>query len=254
MLKKIIFIAPVLAILLAACGSGEPTTDTNEMMTLAFATVNAAGTQTFIARPTDTPTLTSTPAPTFTPKPTAFQPTVILTASVTIATNVRFGPGTDYAGPGGLRYGKTVEAIGRNAAGDWLLVRDVGGKKSSWVFAANLTVQGDISTLPIAPVVLPLNPNYQAPANIKTARSGDQVQVTWDPVDVNYKDAYIDSSYFLETWMCAGGQLVYTIHAVKETSIILTDQPGCAEPSHGLLYTTTRDGYAGPAEIPWPAP
>jgi hypothetical protein len=243
----------VVSLALSACGGqATPTTDTNAMMTLAFATVNAAGTQTFVAMPTNTVVPTNTPAPTPTPKP-EFLPTVVLTATVSIPSNVRFGPGTEYAGPGGLRTGKTIEVIGRNAAGDWLLVREVGGKKSSWVYAANLTVQGDIASLAIAPVILPITPNYAAPTNIRAARSGDQVQVMWDAVEINYKDVYPESSYFLETWLCTGGQLVYSIHAVKETSIILTDQPGCAEKSHGLLYTTTRDGYGGPAEItPWP--
>jgi uncharacterized protein YgiM (DUF1202 family) len=256
-MNKRLFLVTLLvaALTLAACGPStpDPAFDPNAMMTLAFATVNAAGTQTALAKPTDTPVPTGTPPPTFTPKP-AFEPTVILTATVSVPTNVRFGPDTDYAGPGGLRTGKTVEVIGRNAAGDWLLVREIGGKKSSWVYAANLTVQGEIGSLAVAPVILPITPNYAAPANIRTARAGDQVQITWDAVEVNYKDAYPDSSYFLETWTCSSGQLVYSIHAVKETTVTITDQPGCAEKSHGLLYTTTRDGYSVPAEIPWPAP
>jgi hypothetical protein len=243
----------IAAMFLAACGQSEPTLDPNLAMTQAFATVNAAFTQTALAIPTNTPIPTETPAPTATPKP-EFEPTVILTAIVSVPANVRFGPGTDYAGPGGLRTGKTIEVIGRNAAGDWLLIRETGGKKSSWIYAANLSVQGDLASLPIAPVILPITPAYQAPTNVQAARSGDQVQISWDAVTINFKDVYLDSTYFLETWTCSGGQLAYSIHAVKETIITLTDQPGCAEASHGLLYTTTKDGYSAPAPIPWPTP
>jgi uncharacterized protein YgiM (DUF1202 family) len=250
--KLFLIVLLVAALTLSACGpKATPTEDTGIVMTLAFATVYASGTQTQAAIPTNTVEPTATPQPVPTARP-AFEPTVILSATVSTPSNVRFGPGVDYAGPGGVRTGKALEVIGRNAAGDWLLIREVGGKKSSWIYAANLSVQGDIASLPVAPVLLPFTSAYLAPANIKAARSGDQVQISWDKVEINYKDAYPDSTYFLETWTCSGGQLAYSIHAVKETVITLTDQPGCAEKSHGLLYTTTRDGYSLPAEIPWP--
>ena len=246
----------LIALLLSACGGApaQPTADPNLVMTVAFATVYASGTQTALAMPTNTPTETPVPTATFPPQPTAFVPTVILQATVTIPANVRFGPGTQYAGPGGLRSGKVVEVIGRNAAGDWLLIREVGGQKSSWVYASNLTVQGDIASLPIAPVVLPITPNYQPPTNIRAARAGDQVQVAWDAVTVQPKDTYLESTYFIEAWVCSGGQIVYNIYATKDTFITIPDQPGCAEASRGNLYTTTREGYSQPAAIPWPAP
>lgn len=255
MTKKTLIVIVILAALLASCGwAGEPTSDPNAIMTVAFATVYAGATQTALAIPTNTPTETPLPTPTFPPQPTAFVPTVVLPATVTTGANVRFGPGTQYAGPGGLRYGKAVEVIGRNAAGDWLLIREVGGQKSSWVYAPNLTVQGDIASLPVAPVVLPITPNYQPPANIKVGRAGDQVQVSWDAVTIQPKDMYLDSTYFIEAWVCSAGQIVYNIYATKELFIVIPDQAGCAEASRGNLYTTTREGYSQPAAIPWPTP
>ena len=254
---RIPLISLIFALLLSACGAGatEPTADMNLVMTLAFATVNASGTQTAFAMPTNTPTETPSPTPTFLPQPTAFVPTVILSATVTTGSNIRFGPGTVYAGPGGVRAGKVVEVVGRNAAGDWLLIREVGGQKSSWVYAPNLTVQGDIASLAVAPVVLPITPNYQAPANVKSGRvAGDQVQVSWDAVTVQPKDTYLESTYFIEAWVCSGGQIVYNVYATKDTFIVIPDQAGCAEASRGNLYTTTREGYSQPAVIPWPAP
>ena len=246
----------LIALLLTACGSApsQPTADPNLVMTVAFATVYAAGTQTALAMPTNTPTETPQPTATIPPLPTDFVPAVILPAVVTAPANVRFGPGVQYAGPGGLRTGKTLEVVGRNAAGDWLLIREVGGQKTSWVYAPNLTVQGDIASLAIAPVVLPITPNYQPPTNIKAARAGDQVQVVWDAVTVQLKDAYLGSTYFIEAWVCSGGQIVYNVFATKDTFIVIPDQPGCAEASRGNVYTTTREGYSQPASIPWPAP
>jgi uncharacterized protein YgiM (DUF1202 family) len=246
----------LIAFLLAACGnSAQPTVDPNAIMTVAFATVNAASTQTAMAQPTSTPTETPPPTQTPLPKALAFEPTVVLSATVSAPANCRFGPSTTYAGPGGLRTGKIVQVIGRDASNQWLLVRrDESGKKACWVFATNLSVQGDINTLAVAPVDLAITPNYPAPANIRAVRAGDQVQVSWDAVTVQPKDIYLDSSYFIEAWVCSGGQLVYTIFATKDTSIAIPDQAGCAEASHALLYTTTRDGYSAPASIPWPTP
>jgi hypothetical protein len=254
--KRIFLTFLMAALILSACGQSkpDPALDPVLAMTQAFATVDASFTQTALAIPTNTPAPTETPTNTPPPKPTAFTPTVVLTAVVTTPSNLRFGPSTVYAGPGGVRTGKTLEVIGRNAAGDWLLIREPGGKKSSWIYATNLTVTGDLSTLAIAPVVLIITPNYQAPTNIKAARAADQVQVSWDAVTINYKDAYPESTYFIEAWTCSGGQLTYNIFATKDLAIIIPDQPGCSEPSHGLVHTTTRDGYSAPGEIPWPTP
>jgi hypothetical protein len=63
---------------------------------------------------------------------------------------------------------------------------------------------------------------------------------------------YLYSHYFLELWLCNGGQLTYTIFATNDLTYTVTDQPGCAEASHGMLRTTTREGYSQPATIPWP--
>lgn len=244
-------------LLLTACGQSstpDPALDPNLAMTQAFATVNAAFTQTALAVPTNTPLPTETPAPTPLPQPTAFVPPVILTAGVTTPVNCRFGPSTVYAGPGGLRAGKTVEAIGRDASVQWILVRELGGKKSCWVNIAGLSVQGDPASLAVAPIQMVYTPNYQPPANVRAGRVGDQVQVAWDAVSILPKDAFPESTYFIEAWVCSGGQIVYTILATMDLTINIPDQPGCAEASRGLLYTATREGYSVPATIPWPAP
>lgn len=255
MIKRTLFILFLTAFALSACGGNatpDPALDPMLAMTHAFATVNAALTQTAFAIPTNTPAPTETPTPTAPPTPVPFTPTTILPVTVTVPANCRFGPSTVYAGPGGLRTGKTLEAIGRDTSGQWFLVRDPGGKKACWVNIIALSIQGDPATLAIAPVELVFTVNYPAPSNVTATRNGDQVQISWGEVTVQPKDLYLDSRYFLEVWVCNGGQLTYTILATQELSITVTDQPGCAGASHGLVYTTTREGYSQPATIPWP--
>ena len=252
MTKQILLIFIIAAFALSACGEDatpDPALDPVIAMTAAFATVNASFTQTAQAIP---PTPTETPTPTALPQPTQFAPTVILTVTVTLPANYRFGPSTVYAGPGGARTGKVLEAIGRDASGQWLLVREPGGKKSSWVNIIALSVQGDINSLAVAPIELVITPNFPSPSNINATRNGDQVQISWGDVPLTPQVVYLDSHYFLELWLCNGGQLTYTILATNDLTITVTDQPGCAEASHGLIHTTTREGYSQPAVIPWP--
>lgn len=252
MIKRILFTLFIIAFTLSACGgnaTSDPALDPVLAMTQAFATVHASFTQTALAVPTNTlaPTATSTP-----PAPTAFAPTVILKVTVTVAANYRFGPSTVYAGPGGARSGKVLEAIGRDASGQWLLIREPGASKSAWVNIIALSVQGDVNSLAIAPVELIITPNFPPPSNITATRNGDQVQVSWSEVPLTPQVIYLYSHYFLELWLCTGGQLTYTILATSDLTITVTDQAGCSEASHGVLHTTTREGYSQPATIPWP--
>ena len=256
MIKRILFTLFIAAFALSACGGNatpDPALDPNIAMTAAFATVHAAFTQTALAVPTTPPAPTETPGPTAPPQPTQFTPTVKLPVTVTTPANCRFGPSTTYAGPGAFKTGKTLEAIGRDAGGQWLLVREAGAKKSCWVNVITLSVQGDAATLDIAPVELLITPNYPPPANISATRSGDQVVITWSDVPLTPQATYLDTRYFLELWLCNGGALTYAILATNNLFISVTDQPGCAEASHALLYTTTKEGYSQPAAIlPWP--
>lgn len=252
MTKRILLTLLLAAFALTACGgkaTTDPALDPVIAMTSAFATVNASFTQTALAIPTNTLAPTETPAP---PTPTEFVPTVTLTVIVKVAANLRFGPNTIYAGPGGARSGKALEAIGRDASGQWLLVRDAGGKKSTWINIITVDVQGDINTLAIAPVELIFTANYPPPSNITATRNGDQVTITWADVPLQPRAIYLESHYFLEVWLCNAGALTSTLLATNDLFIAVADQSGCAEASHGLLYTTTREGYSQPATIPWP--
>lgn len=256
MKKQILFLLVVLALLLSACGTKQtpdPALDPVIAMTAAFATVNASFTQTAQAVPTNTPPPTETPAPPASPTPTSFAPTVVLPVTIKVAANCRFGPDTAYAGPGGLRMGKTLEAFGRDASGQWFLVREPGRSASCWVNIVALQFQGDPNTLAVAPVQLLLTDKYPPPANVSAVRNGNQVTISWSDVAItNPKAVYPESRFFLELWLCNGSALTYSILASKDLAVTVTDQPGCSEPSHGVIHTATREGYSQPAVIPWP--
>jgi hypothetical protein len=258
MTKRIFLTFVAAALILSACGGSDatpdPALDPLIAMTAAFATVNASFTQTAQAIPTTPPLPTETPAPAVPSQPSAFVPTNTLPVTITAPANCRFGPDTVYAGPGGLRAGKTLEAIGRDTSGQWLLVREVGGKNSCWVNIIAMSVQGDINTLSIAPVSLLFTASYPPPANVGATRNADQVTITWAEVPLQPKDTHPDSHYFLEMWLCTNGALTYTLRSTNDLTITVIDQPGCAEASHGQIYTATRLGYSQPAAIPWPAP
>ncbi len=252
MKTHILFPLSLAALLLAACGGKDapaPTLDPNLAMTQAFATVHAAFTQTAQAVPTDTPLPTETPTPV---GPTQFAPETTLTVTIASTANCRFGPDTIYVAPGRLRFGKVLEAIGRDESGEWLLVREPGGQNSCWVNMVTLSVEGDVNTLSIAPVNLLINPAYPAPPNVVSNRVGEWVQIRWGEVSLPPAAIYPESRYLLDLWLCRNGQIVHAPLATNDLSASVWDQPGCAEASRGFIYTTTREGYSPPAVIPWP--
>jgi hypothetical protein len=253
MTKRIFLTLLVAAFALSACGGNatpDPALDPVLAMTAAFATINASSTQTALAVPTLPPAPTETPVP---PAPPPFNPTVIMQITVAVpVVNCRFGPDTIYVAPYGLRFGKIREAIGRDETGAWLLVREIEGKKACWVSAPTVTVQGDPSTLAIAPTKLSFTDKYGPPPYINATRNGDQVQVSWGDVPLTKEDVFIDSHYLLETWLCSNGQFLHKLTATNDLSLVLTDDASCAESSHAQIYTATRSGYSNPAKIPWP--
>lgn len=113
--------------------------------------------------PTSAPTPMATGVSRLVPQPT-------LAARVATPTlNVRLGPGTDYPLVGQVALGDSLALIGRNEAGDWLVVCCVDGKPG-WVAARLVSVEpagADVTTLPVA--LAPARPQPPAPTATPTA-------------------------------------------------------------------------------------
>jgi len=93
---------------------------------------------------------------------------------------------------------------------------------------------------------------YHSPDRIKATRDSNQVTLSWNEVWMTEDD---DRGYFLEVWVCQGGNLVWLPVALPNqysNEYTFTDEAGCAQPSNGLLYTVEKHGYSNPVEIPWP--
>ena len=92
---------------------------------------------------------------------------------------------------------------------------------------------------------LKLEESDELPANV--------VNIYWDFYDVPEGERMEGSPrYVLELWLCQNGQVEFAPRGANESSLQVTDEAGCAEPSHGRIYLAEVHGYIGPVEIPWP--
>lgn len=154
--------------------------------------------------------------------------------------------------------GSRLEIIGRNDAGTWIYVQAIGGHNPCWVNARVMKIQGDVMSLePVYPekAKLPISPYYPPPAVTSATRNGDQVTITWVGKALRPGDRENENSplFVVEVWTCQQGKIVFTPIGVYQTQVTVTDEAGCSEPSHGRVFLAEKHGYAGPAEIPWPA-
>jgi uncharacterized protein YraI len=88
------------------------------------------------ASPTPTPALTSTPS-------TAM-------VSVSVATNCRSGPGTEYDVLGVLKVGESAQVVGRSQAGNrWVIKLPSNPSITCWLLSQYATVSGNATGLPV---------------------------------------------------------------------------------------------------------
>ena len=172
-----------------------------------------------------------------------------------------------YAGPDDMyevQYevngGVNLLALGRNdnAEGTWLQVRASGQKDYCWVPSKYVLLNGDINSLAQTypdQAQLPGSNLYPPLAGVTAARSGDQVTISWTdvPVPLDFLSAPNATLYLAELWTCQNGQLVFTPVATSADHVTITDQAGCSQPSHGRVFLSVKDGYAGPTEVNWPS-
>lgn len=258
-MKKIIFLI-LTVLLLASCGPSP-----EEQATLTATALTAtADSWTRTPTPTSTFTPTNTSTPTETPTPTVTDtPTITLTPTydfpkVVVSVNMascRYGPSVAYLHAQDLYLGDTGVVWGRSPYNNWLYVRMDSLPIPCWVASSVVSVTGDVSKMLAQQPRLPMTNDtlYHSPDQVTTTRDDDQVTISWNEIWMTEDD---DRGYFLELWVCQGGYLVWVpvgLPTQYDNDYTVTDEPGCAQPSHGQLYTVEKHGYSNPVDIPWPA-
>ena len=237
-----------------------PPTSTPVPVMTQTSTATEASTATEPSTQTATATLTATPS--FTPVPTYS----ILGAEIINRTACRYGPGDIYLYRFGLIPGNRIEVRGRvemwngRELQTWLWGLPEFFPDVCWVKARDVKLGGELSSLEVVypdKVELPIIPNarWPVPQNVEARRLGDEVTITWDFFDVPLGERESEGSprYVVELWLCQDGQVTFTpISAYEFTKVVVIDQAGCAEPSHGRIYLAEKHGYVGPVEIKWP--
>ena len=214
---------------------------------------------------TDTPTATlAPPTQTFTPTlplPTS-TPTSIPVAESLDATVIadllscRYGPGSEYLYLYGLRKGANIQLMGRTDGNSWVMVA---GQNKCWVHTKFLEIKGDPQTLRVmypGEYKLPVSPYYGPPTVLSATRNRNSVTDTWTDIELRAGDEEDADMfiYIIEVWRCEGGKMIFDPLASNYPEVTFVDEAGCSVASHGRVFFQEKHGFAGPADIPWPAP
>lgn len=260
MMKKILTLT-LLIFTLSACTPAS--TPTSELISVTETSVQPEtvpsspaplATETFTPIP---PTETSVPTATntSTPIPTVESLKAVVTADKLVC---RYGPGANYLYLIAFNRTTPLRLIGRAPGNPWVLVEN--GQQDCWVNSEFVQLEnGDFAYLPsMYPngYKIPVSPYYGPTTVLSAERAGNEITVTWIEIIVSpgkYENETM-FPYIVEAWTCQNGELVFDTLGSRLPFITFTDEPGCSEPSHGRVYIQEKHGYAGPAEIPWPAP
>lgn len=249
-------IVVLLLLLVTACA---PATEQQATSTAAF-TATTASTATSVPTSTSVETLTPTIAFTATITPTS---TVTATAAfafpaVTVnkQAHCRYGPSVAYLHAADLYPGDKGTVRGRFIYSKWLYVKFDKLDYMCWVAPSVVDVVGDVSTVGYKELNLQSigSNQYGPPKNVTAVRDGEQVTISWERVEMT-KDK--DRGYLLELFVCQNGNYLWWTDSYPDqysTSYTVKDEPGCAEPSSGKLYTVEKHGFSEPVDIPWPKP
>jgi hypothetical protein len=216
-------------------------------------TVQPSVTSTLIISPTNTntltPTITNTPEPEY----------EIMNAVVKEHLSCVHGPGELFLYRYGMIEGIKLQVFGKDIHSIWVYVQAADYEGTCWVNLNQITLVGDAKNLKVlypGEIGLPLSFLWPVPQNVYTARTADglQVAIYWD--EYILPDGEIESPdsprYLLELWLCKDKELTFESKFVWDDDIVVIDEAGCDEPSHGVIYLVEKHGYAGPVEIPWP--
>ena len=168
----------------------------------------------------------------------------------------RYGPGSEYLYLFAFKKGANIDLIGRTDANNWVMVDN---DRKCWINANFVNIQGNQQSLKVVypdGYKLPVSQYYGPTTVLNATRKDDKITVDWIHVPVStgdFEDADM-FQYIIEVWRCEGGQILFEPLASNYPVITFVDEAGCSLPSHGRVYVQEKHGYAGPAEIPWPAP
>ena len=103
---------------------------------------------------------------------------------------------------------------------------------------------------------LPVSPYYGPPTVLSATRNGNSVTVTWTDIELRAGDEEDADMfiYIIEVWRCEGGKMIFDPLASNYPEVTFVDEAGCSVASHGRVFFQEKHGFAGPADIPWPAP
>lgn len=267
--RKIIPLLAFINIVLFACmtATALPSAASNTLTSLPAATRVPTSSLFATLPPTTTSLPTASPFPTrtetMTPTLIAVPTYAILRGTINVEhASCRYGPGAMYLYLYGLLQGANQDIIGRTDTGKWLLTRSRGDNKSCWVKASLMDIKGDVMSVemvyPDKYHLPPSNQHYLSPWDVAAIRHGDQVVISWKSEALRPGDGEGDEEgrasilYVVETWVCQGGQLIFTPVGVYGPQATVSDEPGCSEPSYGRVFFAEKHGYQGPSEIPWP--
>jgi len=209
--------------------------------------------------PQPTSTETPTPAPSATVTPTATNmPVDSLRVTITIENAVcHYGPGKPYLYKFGVHKGYNMEALSRDVTGTYVEIQAVGDDGNTcWVNTDYMDIMGGMDDLKVVQpeeVRLPLSPYYAPPVGIKAERSGDEVTLTWIPLNLKAGDASEQNPYIVEAWTCRDGRLGFEPVGAYNNRLVIRDEAGCEQPSRARLLAAEKHGYTRPVEIEWPA-
>ncbi len=248
-------------------------TSGNSITTAPLLTDDMAGTAAVIGTSeTSTPiisaTKTGTP-PAFTETPVAtpsITPTyAILTGRVNVDKLECLGGPGPYISLSNLFRNNRVNVIGRDVTNQWLLVKyesGTGEAVTCWVVVKPVDLGGaEITSLENyypGKYQIPFWEGYKPPENIRISRADDFVNILWDDpnrLELSERESGRSPQFIIEAWVCKEGVLEFTVLGILDnTNLIMEDQPGCAAPSSGLLYSAGKQGYSVAVDLDWPQP
>jgi uncharacterized protein YgiM (DUF1202 family) len=172
-----------------------------------------------------------------TPVPSTPTATALPTAKTKDRTNIRSGPGTDYALLGFLAPGLSVKLIGRNADKSWWQIEFPSSPDGyAWVLAANLDTSASsgaddlpVASAPPRPTRPPASATAPGAPDLIPVLRADKTQLTAGECTTLRWDVENVDSVFLDSgsgeapvighdarWICPDATMLYTLRAVNK--------------------------------------